>query len=72
MDPLLIYLAMFMSAVIFTLGLWLNVDGKKRQGIGLFERMIALWFMLAGAGGLVCLLVILAAALAGIPLDELP
>ena len=70
MHPYFVFLAMFMSAVIFSLGLWLHADGKKRIGIGMFERIVAFWFILAGIGSLVVMLAMLAAHLAGVPLEN--
>ena len=72
MDPYFVYLALFMSAVIFSLGLWLQADGKKRIGIGMFERIVAFWFILAGIGSFVCLLVLLAAVTLCVPMEDVP
>ncbi len=72
MNEWVLFMGAFASAVIFSLGWWLNEDGKKRKGIGMFERIIAFWFILAGIGSIVLLVAVLAAMIAGVPLGEFP
>lgn len=70
MDPRVILIGMAACVAILMLASWVIKDGRRREGIGLHERIIGYSFIAMGSLGLLMFALLLLAIALGIPLED--